>query len=98
MIGPTETCVYSTAYRFPPHVPLWAKGEGGVAPIGTPLWGTQVYVLDEQMQQAQVRDEGKGRGAGGRREGEGGKRWLDDAILCLWMICVRVLFVSVLCV
>jgi hypothetical protein len=62
--------VYSTAYRFPSHVPLWAKGEGGVAPIGTPLWGTQVYVLDEHMNQAQVRDEGRGRGG---REGEGGR-------------------------
>ncbi len=46
--GPTEATVVSTWSR-----PL-AAGDGGVPPIGRPIWNTQVYVLDDVLRPAPV--------------------------------------------
>jgi amino acid adenylation domain-containing protein/non-ribosomal peptide synthase protein (TIGR01720 family) len=43
--GPTETHVV-TAYDLPDAVNEWPA----VPPIGRPIWNTQVYVLDDQLQ------------------------------------------------
>ncbi|SDZ72443.1 amino acid adenylation domain-containing protein, partial [Variovorax sp. YR266] len=43
--GPTETHVV-TAYSLPDAVSEWPE----VPPIGRPIWNTQVYVLDAQLQ------------------------------------------------
>ncbi|NRN71322.1 Amino acid adenylation domain-containing protein, partial [Kibdelosporangium sp. 4NS15] len=47
--GPTETTVMVTGCRAGT-----ATGIGGVVPIGTPLTGTQVYVLDAHLRPAPV--------------------------------------------
>jgi amino acid adenylation domain-containing protein len=42
LYGPTETAVQVTSHE-------WAGGEAAVAPIGRPVWNTQVYILDADL-------------------------------------------------
>ncbi|MFC9757996.1 non-ribosomal peptide synthase/polyketide synthase [Streptomyces sp. NPDC056921] len=48
--GPTETTVGCTVFRIEPGDPLPA----GVITIGTPVWNTQVYVLDSRLRPTPV--------------------------------------------
>ena len=44
LYGPTETTVYSTHWTLP------LSGFDGTAPIGTPIFNTQVYIMDPRLQ------------------------------------------------
>ncbi|HWX00079.1 non-ribosomal peptide synthetase/type I polyketide synthase [Collimonas sp.] len=44
--GPTETTTFATTY------PIRGKINGATVPIGAPIRGTSVYILDEQLEQA----------------------------------------------
>ncbi|MFJ8495446.1 non-ribosomal peptide synthase/polyketide synthase [Streptomyces sp. NPDC094038] len=48
--GPTETTVGCTVFRIEPGEPL----PPGVVTIGTPVWNTQVYVLDSRLRPTPV--------------------------------------------
>ncbi|PYV69596.1 MAG: amino acid adenylation protein [Acidobacteria bacterium] len=52
MYGPTETTIWSAVYK------VTAGGEGTV-PIGHPIGNTQFYIVDEQMNQLPVGQEGQ---------------------------------------
>ncbi|GLY30844.1 amino acid adenylation domain-containing protein [Kineosporia sp. NBRC 101731] len=41
--GPTETCIDSTAFRCTPG------SRGPDVPIGSPIWGTRVHLVDESL-------------------------------------------------
>ena len=45
LYGPTETTIWSTAYKVEGE-----PGTGSAAPLGRPIANTQLYVLDEAMQ------------------------------------------------
>ncbi|MFI5477049.1 amino acid adenylation domain-containing protein [Streptomyces cacaoi] len=47
--GPTETTAFAT--RHPGAAPMWTDGR---APIGRPLDGTRLYVLDDRMRQVPI--------------------------------------------
>jgi amino acid adenylation domain-containing protein len=51
MYGPTETTIWSAVYRV-------SEGEG-LVPIGHPIANTSFYVVDEQMKQVPVGQEGQ---------------------------------------
>jgi acyl-coenzyme A synthetase/AMP-(fatty) acid ligase/acyl carrier protein len=48
LYGPTEATVWSTIY--PIHGPEWRDNPESRVPIGRPIHGTTVHVLDEQLQ------------------------------------------------
>jgi amino acid adenylation domain-containing protein len=52
MYGPTETTIWSAVYQ------VTAGGEGTV-PIGHPIGNTQFYIVDDQMKQVPVGQEGQ---------------------------------------
>ncbi|MFE9613501.1 non-ribosomal peptide synthase/polyketide synthase [Streptomyces sp. NPDC006012] len=53
--GPTETTVGCTVFRIEPGDAL----PPGVITIGTPVWNTQIYVLDERLRPAPVNTPGE---------------------------------------
>lgn len=63
LYGPTELTIACTAYRFDPsRTP--AESEHGLVPIGTPLEGMEILVVDEMLREVAPGDAGElvGRG------------------------------------
>ncbi|MDA8355238.1 MAG: amino acid adenylation domain-containing protein [Actinomycetota bacterium] len=82
--GPTEATVGCTAYRFDSA----AVAGDGALPIGTPVWNSRAYVLDEELRPVPPGDEGElvlagacvadGYLGGGESDRD---RFLDEAII-----------------
>lgn len=57
--GPTEATVGCTAYAFDlGSLPLGAEA-GGVLPIGTPVWNSRAYLVDESLRPVALGDDGE---------------------------------------